>query len=211
MKKLLLIGCCLLLFATCKRKAPVHPIDVNVIALQPIGPFDALYFVQGEVGAFFHKPVIIFPPIRMPSGALDTTKGERYSADSILRRPIPVTGDHLPVIVALTEKDIFTTVRDKDGAVKLPAYKYAVWGIFGLGDCPGMASVVSDFRLHTADTAQYHHRIRTIVLHELGHNFGLPHCPNPRCIMNDANEKIATIDKSSDDYCRSCRDQLGLP
>ena len=69
----------------------------------------------------------------------------------------------------------------------------------------------SDFRLRTKDTAQYHHRIRTIVLHELGYNFGLPHCPNPRCIMNDANEKIATIDNSADDYCRDCRDKLGLP
>jgi archaemetzincin len=102
-------------------------------------------------------------------------------------------------------------VREKDGSIKQPVYKYAVWGIFGLGDCPGKASIVSNFRLHTSDTSKYHHRIRTVVLHELGHNFGLPHCPNPHCIMNDANEKIATIDNSSDDYCRTCRNKLGLP
>ena len=29
--------------------------------------------------------------------------------------------------------------------------------------------------------------------------------------MNDANEKIATIDNSANDYCRDCRDKLGLP
>ena len=211
MKKLLQIGWCLLFLAGCKSNPPGRPANINVIALQPIGPFSELNYVQAEVGAFFHKPVIVLRPIQMPARSLDTSKGERYSADSILHRLSSMTGDHIPVIVALTENDIFTTVREKDGSIKQPVYKYAVWGIFGLGDCPGMASIVSDFRLHTADTARYHHRIRTVVLHELGHNFGLPHCPNPHCIMNDANEKIATIDNSSDDYCRTCRNKLGLP
>ena len=211
MKKIRHIGWFLLLLAGCKSNGPGTPADIKAIALQPIGPFSELDYIRKEVGAFFHKPVIMLPPIGMPPGALDTSKGERYSADSILHHLASGAGDHLPLIVALTQQDIYTTVRDNNGAIKSPAYKYAVWGIFGLGDCPGAASIVSDHRLRTTDTAQYHHRLRSVVLHELGHNFGLPHCPNPRCIMNDANEKIATIDNSANDYCPACRKKLGLP
>ena len=208
LKNVLYSSLCLLLFAGCKNAAPGRPGNISAIALQPIGPFTDQSYIQKEVGTFFQKPVIILPTIHMPTGALDTSKGERYCADTILH---DLAMSNNPVILALTQKDLYTTVRDDKGAIKTPAYKYAVWGIFGLGDCPGKASVLSDFRLHCADTARYYHRLRTIALHELGHNFGLPHCPNPHCIMNDANEKIATIDNSSNDYCRSCRDKLGMP
>lgn len=211
MKKLLLVGWYLLFLAGCKNNTPGKPADIKAIALQPIGPSNDLKYIQSEVRIFFHKTVVVLPPVEMPAGALDTSKGERYSADTVLRHLAAKTDEQLPIIIGITGKDIYTTVRDNKGAVKQPAYKYAVWGIFGLGDCPGRASIASDFRLHTADTARYHHRLRTVVLHELGHNFGLPHCPNPHCIMNDANEKVATIDNSGNDYCRACRDKLGLP
>ncbi|WP_071884242.1 hypothetical protein [Niastella koreensis] len=48
----------------------------------------------------------------------------------------------------------------------------------------------------------------TIVIHELGHNQGLPHCPTKNCIMNDANERIQTVDQSANTYCSVCKGKL---
>ncbi|WP_118972472.1 matrixin family metalloprotease [Taibaiella koreensis] len=76
--------------------------------------------------------------------------------------------------------------------------------MFGLGLCPGKACVVADHRLTTNDEQRFRHRIRTVVLHEIGHNLGLPHCSSQGCIMSDANEKIATVDRSGDNYCKAC-------
>jgi archaemetzincin len=156
---------------------------------------------------FYNTPVVILKQKAMPATFIDLSKGERYSADSIIKWLAHSTPDSISKVVGLTHEDIFTTVREM-GFIKEPEYKYAVWGIFGLGYQPGRSSVVSDHRLKTPDARKFHHRIRTVVIHELGHNLGLPHCPTKNCIMNDANEKIQTVDNSADDYCKSCRKRI---
>jgi archaemetzincin len=135
-------------------------------------------------------------------------RGERYSADSIINYLSQKTSDSISQVVGLTHKNLFTTKWDRSGQIREPAEKYAVWGIFGLGYHPGKASVISDYRLSTTDPARFRHRLRTVLFHEIGHNLGLPHCPHPHCIMNDANETINTVDNSGDDYCAECRRRL---
>jgi len=143
----------------------------------------------------------------MPSEFRNDSKGHRYSADSLIQFLSQYEPDTRSIIIGLTTEDIFTTVRDNTGAIKEPRDKYAVWGIFGLGSCPGKASAVSMHRLQTRNEQVLLHRLRTVVFHELGHNLGLTHCSNPHCIMNDANEKISTID-NSDDFCPRCLKKL---
>ena len=39
--------------------------------------------------------------------------------------------------------------------------------------------------------------MKKVVLHELGHNFGIPHCTKTEpCVMKDAVEKISTVDNA---------------
>jgi archaemetzincin len=169
------------------------------MALQPIqwAAPDKLRFVQQEMTTLFHRRVYVLPDISMPVAFQNLSKGERYSADSLLSWLSGRKADTLALLVGLTGKDIFTTKRQD-----------SVWGIFGLGYCPGIACVVSDHRLGLPDGPLYDHRLRTIVAHEIGHNLGLPHCPTPHCIMNDANERIATVDGSAGDFCAACRRKL---
>lgn len=180
-----------------------------MIGLQPIGKYDRtqLQFIQNELHQFFKVPVIILKEADMPASFLNMTKGERYSADSIIKWLAHTAPDSITKVVGLTHKDIFTTVRES-WHIKEPAYKYAVWGIFGLGYLPGRSCIVSDHRLKTNDLLRFHHRLRSVVIHELGHNMGLRHCPSKNCIMNDANERIQTIDNSSNTYCQNCKDRL---
>jgi archaemetzincin len=180
---------------------------IHTIGLKPIGNYNPqqLQFIRQQVHDFYNVPVVILDETTMPASFMNTTKGERYSADSILRWLPRITNDSVSYVIGLTHKDIFTTITDNIGRVKEPAYKYAVWGIFGYGYCPGRSAVMSDFRLKTNDTKKFQHRLRTVVIHEIGHNLGLTHCPQTQCIMNDANEKIQTVDNSANVFCAGCR------
>jgi archaemetzincin len=207
MKPLLFLIVCYILFSCSSSTSSRR---IQQIALQPIGHCDSaqLLFIQQQVHDFFHKPVVILPEKAMPAAFINTSKGERYSADSIINWLLPLAHDSISHVVGITHKDIFTTITDGHGQVKQPAYKYGVWGIFGLGYRPGKSAVISNYRLAANDMQKMQHRLRTVVIHEVGHNLGLPHCPEKHCIMNDANETIQTVDRSADDYCTRCRNRI---
>ena len=180
------------------------------IALQPMDFSDQgrLHFLQEQLSSFYHCPVYILPEVNMPASFLNTSKGERYSADSILRWLSKRRNDSTAILMGITHKDIFIADKDDRGRVRKPASKYAVWGILGLGYTPGTASVISDARFYKKDEKKYDHRLRTTAIHEIGHNMGLPHCTNRHCIMNDANEHISTVDSSGAYLCQPCEKKV---
>jgi len=53
------------------------------------------------------------------------------------------------------------------------------------------------------DQRLYLARLLKEALHELGHGFGLDHCPNPRCVMSFSNS-ILEVDRKEPRYCRVC-------
>ena len=111
-------------------------------------------------------------------------------------------------VIMLTQHDISTTKYSnfEEKIVKSPEYRYKDWAIFGLGSCPGYCCVVSVKRLwaRKAGEKTFLKRAQNIAVHEVGHTFGLPHCPEPKCVMNDANETILTVDRSTGSFCSKC-------
>ena len=136
--------------------SPIKPGKNHMIGLQPIGQYDPaqLQFIQNELQQFYKVPVIILTETAMPATFKNMTKGERYSADSIIKWLAHTAPDSITKVVGLT------------------------------------------------------HRLRTVIIHELGHNMGFPHCSTKNCIMSDANERIQTVDNSADNYCVKCKDKL---
>jgi archaemetzincin len=47
-------------------------------------------------------------------------------------------------------------------------------------------------------------RLRKEAAHELGHTFGLRHCPDWRCVMS-ASHAVERLDVKSTEFCTSCR------
>ncbi|HYG50640.1 MAG TPA: hypothetical protein VD905_07035 [Flavobacteriales bacterium] len=164
--------------------------------------------------AFPYKIIVKESPA-LPKNLVSTMRSNRYRADSILRYlNLTYEGQALKILL-ITHHGITCTkqvMKNGKKVVKEPRARYLDWGIFGLGSCPGYTCVVSTAFLWTrkANEKTFLQRLKNISVHELGHTFGLPHCPVKACVMNDANETIVTVDKSTGLFCTACKKQLGL-
>ena len=85
--------------------------------------------------------------------------------------------------------------------------------IFGQASLSGKIAIVSLFRLRNElyglknDNDLLLERISKVVIHELGHTFGLIHCNDPFCIMRSSTY-VEDIDQKDKQFCHSCRDEL---
>jgi archaemetzincin len=122
---------------------------------------------------------------------------QRYIADSLLIFLRQANKNKFEKIIGITEKDISTKKGD-----------IVNWGILGLGTCPGEACVISTFRAgkNKVSDSIFLRRMITLALHELGHTYGLEHCPIDTCLMKDADGKMNLDD--GDSYCEKCRKYL---
>jgi archaemetzincin len=181
------------------------------ILLQPLEKFSAadLAYLQTTIAGFYKAQVRIAPLQKIPAAFTTTIKVKRYRADSILRWLKNNQPGGTNFTVGLTVKDISTTSYDDKGQIEKPINRYTDWGVFGLGYMPGPACVISNFRLQSGASEKWRERLAKVVLHELGHNMGLPHCPN-HCFMRDAVEKLSSVDEEPMALCTGCRQKLGL-
>ncbi len=172
------------------------------IGLLPYDGFDTslLTFIKNETETFYHCDVILLKSCTLPHFAWYAPRS-RYKADSLLHHQLGFK-NAVSTVAGLTDKDISTT----NGS-------HPDWGVFGLGFCPGKACVISTYRLQKASAtrAQLKERLIKVVLHELGHNFGLPHCTtSPECLMADAKGTMTQVDREQKKFCTSCRNAISL-
>ena len=82
--------------------------------------------------------------------------------------------------------------------------------VFGEAQVGGTAAVVSLARLRqehyglTPDRPLLLERLRKECLHELGHTFGLYHCPSRDCVMHLSNT-VVDVDTRGGDFCSGCQ------
>jgi archaemetzincin len=183
-----------------------------VIALQPYGNIDANYIdsVAASLTKMYQSKVIILETKALPASSFVNIKSPRYRADILIRLLKTQKPDSVDFILGLTNKDISTTKRDAFGNIKKPESRYKDWGVFGLGYRPGVACVISTFRLNHSSKKLFISRLQKVALHEIGHNYGLPHCKTQFCVMQDAVETIKTIDKVNPQLCMKCTKKIGL-
>lgn len=178
------------------------------IAIQPFLGISQNYVleVKQALELYYGISVVVLKPIALPQKAFVNIKSPRYRADSLIRFLRRNKADSIDFIIGLTHRDISITKRDKKGNIKKPESRYKDFGIFGLGFRPGSSCVVSIFRLASGKNGKSKHlsRLKKIACHEIGHNFGLKHCQNKKCFMQDAAEKISTIDGVSNELCAAC-------
>ncbi len=101
-------------------------------------------------------------------------------------------------VVALIDKDLY-----------IDGYNF----VFGLADPSYKICIVSDARLKQEfyglppDEKLYLSRLEKEVLHEMGHLLGLPHCPDPKCVMHFSN-CLEDTDRKEAEFCENCKAKL---
>jgi archaemetzincin len=103
------------------------------------------------------------------------------------REPIATSGSSRPTATpGLNFVFGQATVAGRDAFVALPRLRETSYG-------------------RPPNESLYRERVLKEVLHELGHTWGLGHCPDPRCVMYFSN-MLADTDAKGLEFCPRCRE-----
>jgi archaemetzincin len=87
--------------------------------------------------------------------------------------------------------------------------------IFGQAILNGNTGIVSLHRLRNElyglkqSKTILNERFKKVVIHEIGHMFGLIHCQNPVCVMRSSTY-VEDIDQKSQNLCAKCKTEIGI-
>lgn len=176
----------------CEMNPSQKKVDISTtekqIVLQPFTDFSPTH-----AGYIEQKLKKIYPVVKLnksidfPLSTLNESK-TRYRADSVIRFLKKQVVENT-IIIGLTNKDISVT----NG-------KYKDWGVMGYSYCPGESAIASSFRLVKKQQSE---QLFKVVIHELGHAHGLPHCKSKNCYMQDAEGKNKTNLQTK--FCFKCK------
>jgi archaemetzincin len=161
------------------------------IYLLPLGPVDQglIDYLLQRLSAFWD--VKLCPPLDVRPDAHNDLRNQFDG--SMLLRSLPDRGE---IILGVTEAD---------------TYVEGLNFIFGLAS--GNRALISLKRLrpefygHPPDEEFFRLRAFKEAVHELGHVFGLGHCPNQKCVMHFSNT-LSDTDRKDWRYCKQCTARL---
>ena len=156
-------------------------------------PFDKLdseiiVYLKKELSLVFKKQVLDLPAKSIPKDSYNSFRAQ-YRAEAFLYS--------LP----FDEKNQYLGIVDKD--LYVPELNF----VFGLA-IKGRAVIAirrlrQEFYGLKPNKNLFLERVLKEAVHELGHAYGLRHCPDPLCVMHFSNSLIDT-DKKSSNFCPSC-------
>lgn len=171
---------------------------IERISIVPIGEIEqeVLMVLAAALPRTFDWPCILELPLPAPDYAFDHRRGQ-YRVEPILDRLKALSFESARVL----------------GVVDVDLYTPGLNFIFGQATMGGRDTIIALPRLRQSfyglpeDTTLYHERVVKEAVHELGHTFGLPHCPDAQCVMHFSNT-LSDTDVKGKQFCAHCRRQF---
>jgi archaemetzincin len=168
-----------------------------MITLVPFGDVtsEVLTALQKRLYEVFSAEVNVSSRILIPDWTYEPLRSQ-YNAGSLLQL-LPEGKAH-DRILGIVEQDLF-----------MPRLNF----VFGVSDNRGRRAIISLARLRqefyglAPDFSLFLLRATTEAVHELGHTWGLEHCPDPRCVMYFSNA-LGDTDHKGYQFCPRCRAML---
>ncbi len=151
--------------------------------------------IKDRVGSVFHCPVEIEPGITDLSQAYNPER-KQYLSPKLITSLGKMEKDGR--VVGIADVDLY-----------VPGLNF----VFGEADTAAGMSIISLYRLRpeyyglAPDEAIFLERATKEIVHELGHTFGLAHCPNNQCVMHFSNS-LADTDSKEVHFCNKCRPKI---
>jgi archaemetzincin len=154
---------------------------------------ERLEFLAASLARTFRRPCQIRRDILDIADTWDENRRQHYST-AILQRLIESSDGNVRVL-GVTACDLFVPV---------------LTFVFGEAQLDGCCATVSMARLDerfyglAAHEPLLRARLVKEAIHELGHTFGLRHCPDWRCVMTSS-YGVERLDVKGADFCARCR------
>jgi archaemetzincin len=169
------------------------------ITLKPLGNIadEIMEELKDRVGGIFHCPTEIEAGFSDLSQAYDPQRKQYFSSELLASLKKTEQDER---VVGITDVDLY-----------VPRLNF----VFGEADVLSGTAIVSLCRLRqeyyglAPDRTLFLERAAKEVVHELGHTFGLGHCPNNKCVMHFSNS-LADTDFKEALFCDKCRPKIIL-
>jgi archaemetzincin len=166
-----------------------------MISLMPVGRVDHALLEPLAEGLTRRLRVAcsIQPDGLEPEFAFNSLR-RQYHSTEILKKIVQHPSSDAWKVLGVTEMDLY-----------IPVLTF----VFGEAQLTHGGAVVSAHRLRQefygmpSDTDLLHERLLKESLHELGHTYGLRHCPDYTCVMSSSNG-VERIDLKGADFCPNC-------
>jgi archaemetzincin len=165
------------------------------ITLKPVGNIDSKIMEEIRKGLnhIFGCPVEIRPGFNQLAHAYDR-KREQYHSSMLIASLETLGKERDEKILGIADVDLYA-----------PGLNF----VFGEADIGSGTAIISLCRLRQEfyglppDKKLFIPRAIKEATHELGHTFGLGHCPNSRCVMHFSNS-LADTDYKELNFCQNC-------
>jgi archaemetzincin len=187
-----------------------------VIQIQPFGNVNPGYltFVKNSLQNDFSS-VKILPKMNLPQKAFVPIR-RRYDANKMLwfLEDLYIKRKYSKEIflVGVTEAVLCQNRTNPKKWKGENGFGSPDFRIMGLGYRPESSNTLPSKKVNVNSTnvlkSNKKEQLVKLIKHELGHNFGLPHCPNKSCIMRDAEGGNHFNEMTG--FCEKCKSQFAI-
>jgi archaemetzincin len=168
-----------------------------MIALIPIGKIEeaVLESLRRPLAQAFGQETQIGGEMPLLQESYSYSRNQYLVSPFLSVIPLPDSGNR---ILGVVDVDIFA-----------PGLNF----VFGIADISGRRAIISLIRLRQEfydlprDKDLFLERAIKEAVHELGHTYGLKHCPNPICVMHFSNS-LHDTDLKSWKFCPNCQQKV---